>query len=118
MIRMGTLGCLLNPELYPLVQRDTRTAGYPRPLGSPTGGGGGGAVSPAGTSDLGAVDDKTMHGVVMKLSMDWIYYKFQANNRTPQWVILKILCCVFKGLALIFIYCGQIIILGITKYWK
>ena len=45
-----------------------------------------GPVSPTGTSALGAVDDKTMHGVVMKLSMDWIFYKFQANNWTPQCV--------------------------------
>ena len=43
-------------------------------------------VSLAGTSALGAIDDKTMHGVVMKLSMDLIFYKFQASNRTPQCV--------------------------------
>ena len=46
----------------------------------------GGPVSPAGTSALGAVNDKTMHGVVMKWSMDFIFHKFQANNRTPQCV--------------------------------
>ena len=51
-------------------------------------------VSPAGTSALGAVNDKTMHGVVMKLSMDLIFHKFQANNRTPQYVSITntVLC--------------------------
>ena len=51
-------------------------------------------VSPAGTSALGAVDDKTMHRVIMKLSMNMIFYEFQANNRTPQCVSIKntVLC--------------------------
>ena len=51
-------------------------------------------VSSAGTSALGAVDDKTMHWVVKKLSMDLTFYKFQANNRTPQCVSITntVLC--------------------------
>ena len=51
-------------------------------------------VLPAGTSALGAIDDKTMHGVVMKLNMDLIFHKFQANKRTPQCVSIRntVLC--------------------------
>ena len=100
------------PELYPLMPRDTGTAGYPRPLGSPAR-----EAWFAGTSALGAVDDKTMHGFVMKLSMDLIFHKFQANNRTPQCVsvVNTVLCT--QSRALIFIHYGQIIILGITKYY-
>ena len=57
-----------------------------------------GPVSPAGTSALGAVDNKTMHGVVMKLSMDLTYYKFQANDRTPQCVsITNTVLCIQKS---------------------
>ena len=43
-------------------------------------------VSPACTSALRAVNDKTMHGVVIKLSMDLIFHTYQANDRTPQCV--------------------------------
>ena len=82
---LGRFGAELphRPRLYPLVQRDTRTAGYPRPLGSPA----------RGISARGAVD-KTMQWVVMKLSMDLTFYKFQANNRTPQCVSITnaVLC--------------------------
>ena len=40
-------------------------------------------VSPAGTSALGGVDDKTMHGFVMKLSIDLIFHKFQHIIERP-----------------------------------
>ena len=75
-------------------------------------------VSPAGTSALGAVIDKTMHGVVMKLSIDLLFHKFQANNRTPQCVsITNSVLCTQKSCINIYSL-WKIIILGIAKYYK
>ena len=75
-----------------------------------------GPVSPAGTSALGAVDDKTMHGVVMKLSMDLTFYKFQANDRTPQCVSITntVLCIQRSRIDIYLLWTNHF--LGITKY--
>ena len=110
---VGRFGAGLPPQprLYPLVQRDTGTAGYPRPLGSPARGacfavwylctGGNWRQNHA----WGCYEIK--HGFFF-----FFFYKFQANNRTPQCAsITNTVLCIQRS-------CNYIYLLWTNHYFR